>query len=366
MPHHPAQAQIDAGFFERLFLSSGFAILSCRPDGVITAWNSAANKLFCEREPACLEERPLIAVLPQPDRATAERCFRDCIETGQTTEFLTRLGGGEGREPQDYAVLLTPVPDDEGGVEGVAAWFRDVTPRMRLQHIVDKQKRLNLLGELAGAVAHHYNNLLCSIGTSVEYALNMNTMSAMRRMLRRTSEAVSRASGITQQLLAFAQADYRSSDLSDLTEAFLIFFDEVEPSLAQRGVHLSVEWEKIPYTAVLREPLRIVLNNVVNNAVDAMPRGGTLSVKLARRSADTAIITILDSGGGISAADMEHLFEPFHTTKGVKGSGEARTAGLGLAVAHGLVAEMNGAISGVNPPEGGARFDIVLPIGTKA
>lgn len=365
MPHNPAQVQLDATFFERLFLSSGFAILSCRPDGVIAAWNGAADRLFRAGGAGCLEDRPFGSILPPRDRAAADRCFRDCIETGQPSEFQTRLGDDE--DARTYAVILTPVPDDEGGVDGVAAWFRDITPRLRLQQVVDKRQRLNLLGELAGAVAHHYNNLLCSIGTSVEYALNMNTMSAMRRMLRRTSEAVSRASGITQQLLAFAQADYRSSDLSDLTETFLLFFDELEPSLAQRGVALKVDWRpnEIPFTAVLRDPLRIVLSNLVNNAVEAMPGGGTLSVKLARRDADAATITILDSGGGISNADMEHLFEPFHTTKGVTGSGEARTAGLGLAVAHGLVAEMHGSISAINPSEGGARFEIVLPVGTK-
>jgi signal transduction histidine kinase len=179
---------------------------------------------------------------------------------------------------------------------------------------------------------------------------------------------VSRASGITQQLLAFAQADYRSSDLSDLTETFLIFFDDVEPSLAQRGIRLRVDWidSKIPCTAVLRDPLRIALGNIVSNAVEAMPGGGTLSVKLARRDADSALITILDSGGGLNEADMEHLFEPFHTTKGVRGSGEARSAGLGLAVAHGLVAEMNGSITAVNVPGEGARFDIVLPVRTQS
>ena len=76
----------------------------------------------------------------------------------------------------------------------MSLWFRDITPRVRLHRTLDRQGRLASLGTLSGAVAHHYNNLLCCIATSVEYAINMTTVSAMRRALQRTADAVGRKS----------------------------------------------------------------------------------------------------------------------------------------------------------------------------
>ncbi len=357
-PH--TQVHLDAGYFERLFQSSGFAIISCRPDGAITAWNAAAETLFGEHG-FCLDGNPITSVFPDDDEPAVREHFDACVTALEPVEFQMRLTASAA-EPVDYAVLLTPVPAEDGALGGVAVWFRDITTRVRLQRTVDKQKRLNLLGELAGAVAHHYNNLLCSIVTSVEYAMNMNTMTAMRRAMRRTGDAVSRAAGITQQLLAFAQADYRSCDLSDMTETFLIFFDEAEPRLKSRNVELTVKWDRIPYAPVLREPMRVVLANLVDNAAEVMPHGGKLTAELVRHDEGHARISIADSGGGISPNDMEHLFEPFHSTKSAAGSGPSHNPGLGLAVAHGLIAELRGTINAVNIPGRGARFDIVLPL----
>jgi signal transduction histidine kinase len=87
---------------------------------------------------------------------------------------------------------------------------------------------------------------------------------------------------------------------------------------------------------------------------------------LSRRDEVSVRLSIEDTGAGVQPAHLEHLFEPFFTTKGELGEGAGRNAGMGLAVVHGLVGEMNGAINGSNVPGRGARFDIVLPIKSKA
>lgn len=356
----PRPPAIDAEYFQKLFESFGFPMITCSPTGEIVAWNTAAARLFCESE-APIAGRTLADVLPEESRETVREQFQRAIRTRSHVEVHVSFAAASA-DPIEFAMLLTPVFDRETGFVGVAAVFRDVTVRMRLQRKLEKAERLSLLGQLSGAVAHHYNNLLCSIATSLEYAMNMNTMGAMRRALTRTSDAVTRGAAITRQLLAFAQADHRSDDLADLTETVLIFFDEIEPRLATRGVRLLVDWQPIPFSAVLREPLRIILGNVAQNALDAMPTGGTLTATLARRDDESACISMSDSGGGIDPEHMEHLFEPFFTTKGELGRGSAHNPGLGLAVAHGLVHELGGTISASNLPGSGARFDIVLPI----
>jgi signal transduction histidine kinase len=181
-------------------------------------------------------------------------------------------------------------------------------------------------------------------------------------VLRRTADAVGRTTQLTQQLLAFAQADHRTRDLADLTETVLRYFDRCEAGLAERGIKLDVKWERIPFVPLPREQINLVVDNLVRNAIEAMPEGGVLTATLHRRDEESVVFAIADSGPGISPEDMEHLFEPFFTTKSELGTSEARRAGMGLAVVHGLIGEMHGSISVSNVPTGGARFEIVLPI----
>ncbi|MGE0479923.1 MAG: nitrogen regulation protein NR(II) [Phycisphaerae bacterium] len=352
--------RLDPAFLDGMFQGAGLAVIACNPEARIAAWNPAATQLFGASE-ALREGGVATDLLPEPDRITGETHFRRCVQALEPSEFRVRLGGTDD-DPIEYAVYVTPVIDPDEGLRGVAIWFRDISARVRLQRQVRKHERLHVLGSLSGAVAHHYNNMLCSIATSIEYASNMNTMAAMRRALRRATDSLTRAASITQQLLAFAQADHRDRDMADLTETVLYFCDEHEERLNQHRIRVQLDWHRIPVCPVPRQPLLIILHNVVENAIDAMPNGGTLAISLVRRDTHSILLQIADTGGGISTADMEHIFEPFHSSKANLGCGERGKAGLGLAVVHGLVHEMHGSISASNVPGRGARFDIVLPI----
>lgn len=354
-----SHTRLDAGYLENMFQGAGLAIIACNPEGRIVAWNPAADRLH-RGSGACVEGGPVIALLPERDRATAEEHFRRCVATLEPMEFRSRLGGTED-DPIEYAVYCTPVVE-EGVLRGVAVWFRDITQRVKLQRALKKSERLNSLGALSGAVAHHYNNLLCSVSAAVELALNQQSVQGMRRALQRAGDALARATAITRQLLLFARADHRTTDMADLTETVLFFFDEWEQRLAERGIKLVLDWQTIPTVPVRREQMMMLLNNLVQNAIDVMPGGGTLMVHLARRDERSVLLSLADTGGGISRADMDHLFEPFQSTKADLGCGVAGKAGLGLAVVHGLVNEMHGSISAANVPGRGARFDVVLPI----
>ena len=351
--------RLDPAYLESMFLSAGFAIIACRADGEVVAGNAAAMKLFrCGGRPL---GGPVSALFPEADRAAVEQMLETVQNTLEAIELRTHLGGSEA-DPLEYAVWFTPVLEADGTLRGVSLWFRDITERVRLRRTLKERERLASLGSLSRGVAHHYNNLLCCIATSVEYAINMNTTSAMRRALQRTADAVSRAAHITRQLLAFAQADDREGDLADLTEAVLFYCDENEERLGRLHIKLVVDWQVIPTVTVRRDQVLLILNNIVENAVEAMPSGGTLTVTLARRDDNSVSLSLADTGPGIDPRHMERVFEPFFTTKGELGAGTGRNAGMGLAVVHGLVGEMHGTISASNIPGGGARFDIVLPI----
>jgi len=354
-----AAGRLASGYLEGLFQGAGFAIIACRPDGVIVAGNRAARRLFGAGRTGL--SGPVSALFPEKDQEAVRQALATARTTLEPSELQTQLGGSPD-DPLHYAVWFTPVLEVDGRLQGIALWFRDITQRMRLQRTLDKQMRLASLSTLSGAVAHHYNNLLCSIATSLEYAINMTTVTAMRRALQRVADAVARGTRITRQLLAFAQADYQSTDWADFTEVVLAFFDQNEEMLARRHIKLLVDWQLVPIIPVRREPLLVVLGNLLDNAMEAMPNGGTLSVTLSRRDENSVCLSISDTGPGIDPAHMEHLFEPFFTTKGALGNGGGCNAGLGLAVAHGLVSEMHGTIRAATVPGSGARFDIILPI----
>lgn len=355
----PRAIRLDAAFFERLFEGSGLAVFACDPDGRIRGWNSLGQVLLGPTRCAA-GDLHIRDVLPVEDRAVMDEHIRECITTLQSVEFRSRMTRDD--QPVDYAVWISPIHDEVAGLQGVSVWFHDITDRMRLRRSLRKNERLNSLGEMSGAVAHHYSNLLCSIATSLEFALNLNSVAAMRRGLQRTAEAVGRATHLTQQLLAFAKADYRRTDMADLTEVILIFCDDEEARLTSLGVRLDVQREPIPTIPVPREAFQVILKNLTDNAIDAMPDGGVLRLDLQRLDEHHVRLSVIDSGPGIPADRMERLFEPFYTTKGELCSGGSRKSGMGLAVAYGLISELHGTIGAANTPEGGARFDITLPI----
>ncbi len=353
--------KLDPAYLEALFQGAGMAIVACDPEGAIVMSNIAASRLFGER---ANPGRRLTELFADSEKGAVASNLARCLAEIEPTTFRFRFGGTES-DPVEYAVWLIPVLDPDGAIRGVSLWFRDITERMRLQRIVDKREKLASLGSLSGAVAHHYNNLLCCIATSVEYAINMNTMTAMRRALQRTAEAVARATAITRQLMAFAQADRRGGDLADLKECVIAYLDLHEETLNQRRIRIVEDIQSIPVIPVRRDLIGIIIGNIIENAVEAMSNGGTLTITLARRDEESVTLSIADTGGGIPPEHMEHLFEPFFTTKGELGDGAARNAGMGLAVVHGLVGELRGSIMPSNIPGRGARFDIVLPIAAR-
>lgn len=352
---------LDADYFRRLFDSAGLAICAADREGRIRAWNPHAEQLFRRRGVTPAVATRVEDVLPPDDRQVFRDQLAAVLRSRHSTEFRTRMEFPDGGHAE-YAVWLAPVEDRQGNLEHVSVWFHDITARLQLRRSMRSRERLTTLGTLSGSIAHHYSNLLCSIATSVEYALNMNTLTATRKALNRAMDALQRASELTHQLLAFAQGDHRGADLADLTETVLYYFDQKEAALERLGIRLDLSWDELPTIPVHREHLLTMLDHLVCNAIEAMPAGGTLTVALRRRDEQAVSLTIADTGPGIPVEHLEHIFEPFFTTKGALATGATRQSGMGLAVAYGLVSEMHGSISARNLPTGGACFEIVLPL----
>ena len=187
-------------------------------------------------------------------------------------------------------------------------------------------------------------------------------MRVMRKTMHSVARSLQRATTLLDELLAFAEADYRDTDLADLTETILRFADDIKPTLDARNVEFDLKLARVPVIEVPRTPFLTVLNNLAGNAVDAMVHGGRLSVELAAKR-DHVVCRIVDTGQGIVREDLEHVFEPFYSTKNPElGAGTGRHHGLGLSVALGIVHEMGGDITVSSIPERRTTIEIRLPV----
>ena len=276
------------------------------------------------------------------------------------TVLLTR----DGREVA-IADTGAPVRDQTGALHGVVLVFRDVSAERRREDELFRMRKIESVGVLAGGIAHDFNNLLTGILGNISLA-KMLLGGAEARVAARLTEAehaCQRATALTQQLLTFARG---GAPVRHTVALHDLLHESVTFALHGTTVRSDVS---IPATLwpvdVDEGQLSQVLHNIVLNAVQAMPQGGTVQVRAENVAWTTTLplplqegryikITVRDHGGGIPAAVLPNIFDPYFTTKP---SGR----GLGLATAYAIVTKHDGHLT-VESEEGvGTTFFIYLP-----
>lgn len=249
-----------------------------------------------------------------------------------------------------------PIRDAEQNIAGAVVVIEDVTERMRLEKQFLQAQKMEAIGQLAAGVAHDFNNLLNVISGYGELMLpTLAQDDPNSEYLVEILEASERAASLTRQLLTFSRRSVVAPQWLDLNQVVL----ENEKMLSRLiGEDVEMLVELAPeLRPVEADPGLIsqVLMNLVINSRDAMPRGGRLTLA-TRNAGANVVLSVSDTGEGISSEVMAHLFEPFFTTKG-PGQG----TGLGLSTVHGIVKSSGGEIEVVSQPGRGATFEISLP-----
>jgi PAS domain S-box-containing protein len=353
------ESQADEGLYRQLYEHSPVAAIATDRRFRIVTCNAAASRLMGLSGEQVLG-RHLVETVPQGRRKLLGRLLSRTAERQVISEFEVQLPG-PGAKARDLMVVLSPIPGPDGASRGVAAWIVDETARKRLGERLVQAEKMASLGTLAGGVAHHFNNILGGVATFVDFALTSGDRQAMQRALQMTAEAAARAGRITQSLLTFAERDQRRADLADLTEVVLTFVHLVERPLEERRIRLHLDLHPVPIVPVETNQMHQILGNLLTNAEEAMPDGGTISINLDRVD-DRIVLAFGDTGCGIRPEHQPLVFEPFFTTKGLLAGGDQANPGLGLSVVHGLVLEMGGAISLESAPLKGTRFFISFPV----
>ncbi len=334
------------------------AVLLIDRDLRLALANRAARDLFGLDEQGW-QGRSSLDLAPPGRRDLFQRLLRHVLSCDHEHKLFLNL-----RPPNQPAmramIHLKPLHEASGEPSGVAAWILQADHRDALDRELLRSVEMTALRELAGAMAHHFSNLLGGMLTSIDFALVSNDSTVHRRALERIGASTGRASELIRQLQVFARAQRKDTDLADLTEVVLFFCEAHEPDLAEQKIRLELDLSPVEVYAVPRQSMLEVLNRLATNAREAMREGGVLRITL-RQTDREMILRFRDSGPGIPPELMDRIFEPFFTTKGELAGGGGRNPGLGLAVVHGLISDMGGTISAQSTPGQGAVFEVRLP-----
>ena len=342
--------------------SSLDGIISIDLEGIIRGWNGAVQKaLGWSAEEAI--GRSLVELLIPPERREshvmqfAEQVAMPSVQTRLDVPLLHKSGR---RVHCEISIGSSRID----GKHVFHSFVRDMTEKRQLQTDLGQAQKLEAMGIVAGSVAHDFNNMLAAISTFATLALESVPEGGDTEDLEQVLKATERATRLTRQLLAFTRKqayDTHAIDLDLHVRELLpmvksLAGDRVEVQIETRGGGAQV--------AIDVTQLELLLVNLVVNARDAMPKGGTLIIETGLLPADPTMgkirlvrISVRDTGTGIPPEALPNIFDAFYTTKQA-GAG----TGLGLATVHGIVKQAKGRVTVRSTVGVGTAFDVVLPV----
>lgn len=345
-------------YLEHLINDAGDAIVTVDTSDRILAWNASAERIFHYHADDILKHH-VGKLLPQEQYSQ----WRDQVMREGTVQHMeTRLKRQNGT-PVDVSVTVSPLRGAQGEIVGCSAIIRDVTEEKSLREQLSQAEKLRALGEMAAGVAHNFKNILHTILgytqlLQEDLAENDEALESLQTIEKVTRDATQ----VVQRIQTFARggtaATGQPTDLTLLVKEVIEATRPIWKEQAERQgrcIEVHFEPEPVPFLLCRAAELREVVTNLVLNAVDAMPSGGTLTIRTSQSEAH-ACLTVSDTGTGMPEAVRRRIFDPFFTTKKEKGTG------LGLSVSHTLIKGHGGRIDVQSTPGQGTTFVVKLPL----
>jgi signal transduction histidine kinase len=329
----------------RLLAAVPVAALVLDGAGAIRGANARARALLQGPDAASLpplERRPLADVLALPGPAPIA-----------PSELEARL---RGPDPGLVEVAIGALPEAEGG--GFLALLRDRTPDERALRSRLTRERLEAVAQLAAGVAHEFNNIMATLYGFAQLARQDGQFHG--DLVAAIEEYTERSREITRRLRSFAPARTEALAPIDLSEVVDEVLERAAPALTRAEITVRRRTEpSLPRTLGARGEIVEVFDALVENARDAIVKGGALSIDL-RREGDALLARVTDSGTGVPRENLTRIFEPFFTMKSVDG-GPVR-GGLGLAVAFAHVRRHDGEMWAESEIGRGTTISVRLPL----
>lgn len=305
-----------------------------------------------------------LALVHPADRPQFEAALSNASRTGAyACQFRLRCADDQYRYFLDQGVVTR---DEVGRPREILGTLLDVTERRQLEDQLMHAQKLEAIGQLTGGVAHDFNNLLASIlsGLSlIKRKVDMND--SAHRIFDMTEHAAKQGAELIARMLTFSRRQDLHPAPVSISDLWTTLDSLLEPIL---GGMVLLKWEiaEEPWHALAdRSQLELAVTNLVINARDAMPNGGTISLRALNRTlassegelaaADYVVLQVADTGSGILPEHIEKVFEPFFTTKEV-----GRGTGLGLSTAYGFAKQSGGTLRVESAPGMGTTVELWL------
>lgn len=344
--------------------------LVCDEQLHFTYWNPAAERLFGFTFAEVQGKHPFETIVAEASQALTKDVFRR-LARGDLHANVIVENVTKGGRTLVCAWTNTPLLGPSGGFAGILSMCEDVTDRRQAEEQVRLSQRIEAVGRLAGGIAHDFNNLLNVVtGYSEMLLKELPPEGKPHRRADHILKAAQKAADLTRQLLAFSRQQILKPRVLDLNTLVADMRRMLRP-LVREDIELVIS--SAPELGPVRaDPSQIdqVLLNLAVNAIDAMPRGGTLAIETANKDFDEdyarlhspahpgayVMLSVSDTGEGMDEATQARIFEPFYTTK-VRGRG----TGLGLSTVYGIVKQSDGFVWVYSEPGRGTTFKVYLP-----
>lgn len=355
--------------FRSLIQDVSDVILVLAYDGTMHYASHSARRIFgCE--PGDLAGRSIFDFVHAEDVTL----FRNCLEKSAiqddgsfATEFRLCRNDGSWVSLESIG---NPMSDDPSAGRTLLT-CRDVSERRRLEHELGQAQKMEAIGRLAGGIAHDFNNILAIIGGYAEIiAGQVHPQDPLRKSADSVLKTVERGAALTKRLLSFSRRQVMSPRNLDLN-GLLDDISKVLPRLLGEEVELAVvPGRDIGMIYADSAQLEQVLMNLALNSRDAMPNGGRLTIRTSNIDFDDSnspsqsfivpgsyvLLSVSDTGCGMTAETRSHIFEPFFTTKE-----QGKGTGLGLSIVYGIVKRSGGYILVESEPDAGTAMKLYFP-----
>jgi PAS domain S-box-containing protein len=343
-----------------------YALYMLDPSGTVTSWNIGAQRIKGYAPEEILGQH-FSRFYTETDRANGKpaRALKIAREQGRYEEEGWRV-----RKDGTFfwaSVIIDPIHEDDRLV-GFAKITRDITERRetqlkleQMQKQLAEAQKLDALGQLTGGVAHDFNNLLMVISGGLHILKKgIGDNAKLQRTLATIEAASKRGAALTSQLLTFARRQSVNPQPVDLTERIAAIAEVLDAAVGGTvGLAFNIDAGAWPVTVDVSE-LETALVNLVINARDAMPAGGTVTISAQNRAgpdaAECVAISVEDTGTGIAPDVLDKIFDPFFTTKPV-----GKGTGLGLSQVHGFAHQAGGTVKVESELGRGTKISILLP-----
>jgi len=359
-----------------IVLTSNDAIVSKQLDGTITSWNGAAERLFGYSAAEAVDRS--IAIVIPPRLLEEERALLARVSAGERVEhYETTRRRKDGTEVA-VSISLAPILDASGKVVGVSKTARDLTAKHQADRALRnteeqlrQAQKMEAVGRLAAGIAHDFNNLLSVIlGYDQLILADLKPTDPANEGVQEIHKAALRAADLTRQLLMFSRQQVVAPKVLELDDVLAKMEKMLTRIVGEDVVLVSAPGSGAGYVFADPSNVEQVVMNLVVNARDAMPTGGTLTIETANVDLDEnyarqhlgatpgryVMLAVSDTGIGMDRATQARIFEPFFTTKPV-GQG----TGLGLSTVFGIVQQIGGSVWVYSEPGRGATFKVYFP-----